>query len=153
MSKAVELARCSSLEEAVILSGMLQANGIEASVADFNMSSTYWMVSMSQFGRVLVPEAQYDEAREIVLDRMQSADSMLTQEIGEPEDDVKRRDRWKAWAWIVWDTFFLFPLTAILVVADRLSRGERIWGFGHEVRQRRDQLYAPFRVSTSDPAD
>jgi len=60
------LARFLNPTDAFILQGRLQAEGLRAVVADAHLVQTYSLLSIAVGGaRVLVPECQWTEAREV----------------------------------------------------------------------------------------
>ncbi|MAK60141.1 MAG: hypothetical protein CMK09_04105 [Ponticaulis sp.] len=154
MVKAVEIARCSSVEEAVVLCGFLEASGIPAAVADFNMAINQWIISSSQYGRVLVPESSKAEARLLVMERMTEAREILREEFGDLDETSYRRDRWKAWIWLIFAAWPTVPiLLVILIGLQRFRRREPILGLFRKVERRSDKLFAPFPIRDGKPAD
>ena len=146
MGHAVEIARCSSVEEALVLAGLLRSHDIPATVADYNMSTTYWMVTASNFGRVLVPGEMEAEAREIVLQAM--ADAHEVDDAEDPEDaPTERHDRYKGWFTLILETGPFALLTSLLVGAERHRRGEAVFGLSQKAERRNDKLFAPFKVT------
>lgn len=153
MAKAVEIARCPSMEEAIVLTGCLEAHGIPAKVADFYASSYCWEFSANEFGRVLVPECEKEKARQLILDRMVVADTILTDEFGGLEPDIQRRDRLKVWLTVLFfGLHIMLAFGMILIAIERFRRGEPILGF-RKVQRRTDRLFAPFPTRKSVPVN
>jgi hypothetical protein len=63
-----------SVHEAHLARSVLQAAGIEATVADEHLVSMYWLYSNAIGGvKVLVPEAQAQEARDVLASSIDEA--------------------------------------------------------------------------------
>lgn len=124
MSKSITIRNCASNEEAVVIAGYLQANGIPTVVADFNMAHNDWMMNMALGGRVSIPEGYEDEARALLAEAdMQPAE---TETENEEVASVTRRDRWKVWPLLVAGGFVLsLPLMVGVWVAERFRRGQK----------------------------
>ncbi|MAF59023.1 MAG: hypothetical protein CMK03_14130 [Ponticaulis sp.] len=124
MSKSITIRNCAFNEEAVVIAGYLQANGIPAVVADFNMAHNDWMMNMALGGRVSIPEGYEDEARALLSEAyMQPAE---TETENEEAASVTRRDRWKVWPLLVAGGFVLsLPLMVGVWVAERFRRGQK----------------------------
>lgn len=154
MSGAVEIARCSSIEEAVVLAACLDAHGIPATVADFNMSINQWMMNMARTNRVLVPACCLEDAQIIIMEQIVSARD-LPDDPSEPAEDDGisfRQDRWKVWlimfglaAW------FAAPMAVFLIFLERTRRKEPVLGFHHSTAPRTDKLFAPFPIRKGKP--
>jgi hypothetical protein len=73
-----------SVHEAHLARSVLESAGIEASIADEHLVSMYWLYSNAIGGvKVLVAEAQADEAREVLASSVDDGGAPLTSEPGD----------------------------------------------------------------------
>jgi hypothetical protein len=80
-----------SVHEAHLAWSVLQAAGIEARVADEHLVSMYWLYSNAIGGvKVLVPEAQAEEARHVLASCIEDVEAPLP---SEPDHAVDAADR------------------------------------------------------------
>ena len=125
MSQNTVIRECGSIEEAVVLAGYLQANGIPAIVPDYNMAINQWMMSMANSCRVVVPSATGDEANAL-LAKAESGETVAMAGDEQATQQVKRRDRWKVWVFETLSLNYVFyGLIFGLIAFDRVRRGER----------------------------
>ncbi len=125
MSQNTVIRECGSIEEAVVLAGYLQANGIPAIVPDYNMAINQWMMSMANSCRVVVPSATEDEANAL-LAKAESGKTVAMAGDEQVTQQVKRRDRWKVWVFETLSLNYVFYVLIFgLIAFDRVRRGER----------------------------
>jgi sugar/nucleoside kinase (ribokinase family) len=125
MSQNTVIRECGSIEEAVVLAGYLQANGIPAIVPDYNMAINQWMMSMANSCRVVVPSAAEDEANAL-LEKAESGETVAMASDEQVTQQVKRRDRWKVWVLETLSLNYVFYVLIFgLIAFDRVRRGER----------------------------
>ena len=125
MSQNTVIRECGSIEEAVVLAGYLQANGIPAIVPDYNMAINQWMMSMANSCRVVVPSAAEDEASAL-LAKAESGETVAMAGDEQATQQVKRRDRWKVWVFETLSLNYVFYVLIFgLIAFDRVRRGER----------------------------
>lgn len=79
MSGLVEVATFQSIEEARVVIGYLQANGVEARLADAHIQSLFGAGLLSGKCRVMAPVDQIDAARQL-LDEAAAGHSTLAME-------------------------------------------------------------------------
>lgn len=125
MSQNTVIRECGSIEEAVVLAGYLQANGIPAIVPDYNMAINQWMMSMANSCRVVVPSAAEEEANAL-LAKADSGETVTMTGDEQVTQQVKRRDRWKVWVFETLSLNYVFYVLIFgLIAFDRVRRGER----------------------------
>jgi len=77
-----------SVHEAHLARSVLQAAGIEATVADEHLVSMYWLYSNAIGGvKVLVPEAQAQDAREVLASCVDALEAPIAGELDDQPDD------------------------------------------------------------------
>ena len=125
MSQNTVIRECGSIEEAVVLAGYLQANGIPAIVPDYNMAINHWIMNMANSCRVVVPSATEDEANAL-LAKADSGETVAMAGDEQVTQQVKRRDRWKVWVFETLSLNYVFYVLIFgLIAFDRVRRGER----------------------------
>lgn len=84
-------------EEAEVMASALRAEGIDAFLGNLHQASWNWGYVIAFGGvQVMVPRQKLDEAKQVIRERISEA---AANPEGEP---VGRRDRWKAWAVILY---------------------------------------------------
>jgi hypothetical protein len=77
-----------SVHEAHLAQSVLQAAGIEATVADEHLVSMYWLYSNAIGGvKVLVPEAQAQDARDVLASCIDPLEAPIAGELDDQPDD------------------------------------------------------------------
>ena len=125
MSQNTVIRECGSIEEAVVLAGYLQANGIPAIVPDYNMAINHWIMNMANSCRVVIPSVHEDDAKAL-LAKAESGETVAMTSDEQVTQQVKRRDRWKVWVFETICLNYVFYLLIFgLIAFDHVRRGER----------------------------
>lgn len=101
MTNLVVLARCATLEEALVVNSLLQDGGFYSHVGEYHISHMQWDV-IAAFGGVTVwvRRTELQEAKAYVLDMRRTADERLKAEL-QDYDDGPLKLRWgRAWSMI-----------------------------------------------------
>ena len=99
-------------EEAEVMASALRADGVDAFVCPSNHQGMTWLYTLALGGvRVFVPQAQIEESKVLVRERLrENAEA-------HPEERVCRRDRWKVWLLAV----MLYGMNFYWVLLDSMS--------------------------------
>jgi hypothetical protein len=85
--RMVVVSAFTSVHEAHLARSVLQAAGIEATVADEHLVSMYWLYSNAIGGvKVLVPEAQAQHAKDLLASCIDALEAPIAGEVDAPPD-------------------------------------------------------------------
>lgn len=117
MTDIVSLARVNSLEQARVIEGLLEANGVPVCLGEAEMAMQSWDYMINNGIRILVPLDCHEEARAIVMEAEAVAALSLEAEFGALEPPIQRRDRWVAWAYLVlsFSMWVFLPVYAVIL--------------------------------------
>ncbi|WP_084418559.1 putative signal transducing protein [Henriciella litoralis] len=97
MSSSVTIRRCASLPEAVIVNGLLQAHGIPSSIDNYYHATNQWWYIPALGGvAVSVPQANFDEARQLIIDHAAMGPELI-EEIDGPYEEPRRYGVFAIW--------------------------------------------------------
>lgn len=90
---------CASIEEAVVLSGLLSANGVEATLDNYDHAQNDWFLVYALGGvGIVFPSAQMADALQIIKYATGTADRHLESHFGKLDDTPLKRRRLRAWS-------------------------------------------------------
>lgn len=83
MSSLITIRRCASLPEALVCKSLLEAAGIHAAVENYYHASNDWLLIPGLQGvSVAVPSADYDAAKNLIIDAAEAGPDALEAEFG-----------------------------------------------------------------------